>query len=212
MTEMEWLECANPQPMLDFLLDKASDRKLRLFGVACCRGIWDRIDRASMLKAVLKAEEFADGRVPLRTLEVVHQNLDAYYEHAECESAHAAVWCASRPDLCLQTYSHAAMVDCSRDNEPRLTQAALLRCIIGNPFRAITVDLTWRTPLVMALSTTAYNERIMPEGYLETDRLAVLADALEDTGCADAEILSHLHGPGPHVRGCFALDLILDKK
>jgi hypothetical protein len=39
----------------------------------------------------------------------------------------------------------------------------------------------------------------------------VLADALEEAGCADAEILTHLRGPGPHVRGCWALDLVLGK-
>jgi hypothetical protein len=43
------------------------------------------------------------------------------------------------------------------------------------------------------------------------DRLAVLADALEDAGCTDAELLGHLRGPGPHVRGCWALDKVLGK-
>jgi hypothetical protein len=43
-------------------------------------------------------------------------------------------------------------------------------------------------------------------------RLVVLADALEEAGCQDWEFLAHLRGPGPHVRGCWALDLILDER
>ena len=47
---------------------------------------------------------------------------------------------------------------------------------------------------------------------LDPDRLAVLADALEEAGCDNADLLSHLRGPGPHVRGCWALDLLLGKE
>jgi hypothetical protein len=43
------------------------------------------------------------------------------------------------------------------------------------------------------------------------DRLPLLADALEDAGCTDAELLGHLRGPGPHVRGCWAVDLVQGK-
>jgi hypothetical protein len=55
----------------------------------------------------------------------------------------------------------------------------------------------------------AYEGRVSPAGGLDADRLAVLADALEDAGCADPDLLAHLRGPGPHVRGCWALDLVL---
>ena len=61
------------------------------------------------------------------------------------------------------------------------------------------------------LATAAYEERILPAGTLDSDRLAVLADALEDAGCDNEDILSHLRGPGPHVRGCWVVDLLLGK-
>jgi hypothetical protein len=88
----------------------------------------------------------------------------------------------------------------------------LLECVFSNPFRPVSLDPTWRTPTVLSLATAAYEERILPSGHLEADRLAILGDALEDAGCTNAEVLAHLRGPGPHVRGCWVLDLLLDRK
>jgi hypothetical protein len=51
----------------------------------------------------------------------------------------------------------------------------------------------------------------LPEGHLDPARRGLLAGALEDAGCTDAELLGHLRGPGLHVRGCWALDLVLGK-
>ncbi len=55
------------------------------------------------------------------------------------------------------------------------------------------------------LAAAVYEERAF-------DRLPLLADALEDAGCTNAELLGHLRGPGPHARGCRALDLLLGKE
>jgi hypothetical protein len=91
-------------------------------------------------------------------------------------------------------------------------QAALLREIFGNPFRPAAIDSTWRTPTVLSLAQAAYENRILPAGELDTSRLAILADALEDAGCNSADILAHLRAPGPHVRGCWPVDLLLKKE
>jgi hypothetical protein len=92
-------------------------------------------------------------------------------------------------------------------------QSELLRDVVANPFRpAPAVDpawLVWQGGVVARLARDAYDDRRLPEGTLDPGRLAVLADALEDAGCGDAEVLGHLRRPGPHVRGCWALDLIL---
>jgi hypothetical protein len=83
-------------------------------------------------------------------------------------------------------------------------QATLLRDIVGNPFRPVALDTAWQTHQVVTLARAIYDERAF-------DRLPVLAAALEEAGCSDAGYLAHCRGPGPHVRGCWVLDLILRK-
>ena len=85
------------------------------------------------------------------------------------------------------------------------------RDLFGNPFRPVAVERAWLTAAGQELAQAAYEQRLLPSAELGPERLAVLADALEEAGCTDADILSHLRGPGPHVRGCWALDLILSK-
>src|SRR5262249_28202392 len=99
--------------------------------------------------------------------------------------------------------------------QERVTQACLLRDLFGNPFKPLTPLrvslLRWNGGLVPRLAQTAYDDRHLPSGHLAPDRLGVLADALTDAGCADAELLEHLRGEGPHLRGCYAVDCILGK-
>jgi hypothetical protein len=80
----------------------------------------------------------------------------------------------------------------------------LLDCVYGNPLRPLTVPAGWRTPTVLALADGIYAGRAF-------DRLPVLADAIEDAGCDHAGLLAHCRDGGPHARGCWALDRLLDK-
>jgi hypothetical protein len=89
------------------------------------------------------------------------------------------------------------------------SQAGIIRCVVGNPFRPPAAAR--RDPPIPALAQAAYDERILPSGHLDNARLAVLSDALEEAGCADHALLTHLRSPGPHVRGCWAIDLVLGK-
>jgi hypothetical protein len=92
----------------------------------------------------------------------------------------------------------------------RPAQCQLLRDIFGNPFRPATVDVSWRAwnhDTVTNLAYAVYEERAF-----DRDHMNILADALEEAGCSDRAILDHLRGPGPHVRGCFAVDLLLGKE
>lgn len=78
------------------------------------------------------------------------------------------------------------------------------RDVAGNPFRPVQFDPAWRTEAVVALARGVHEDRA-------PDRLPVLADALEDAGCADPAILAHCRSAGPHVRGCWVVDLVLGK-
>jgi hypothetical protein len=96
----------------------------------------------------------------------------------------------------------------------QLAQSALFRDIFGNPFHPVTVDpswLAWNGSIVPKLARSAHEERELPGGHLAVGRLAVLADALEEAGCCEPQLLSHLRGQGRHVRGCWALDLLLGR-
>jgi hypothetical protein len=78
----------------------------------------------------------------------------------------------------------------------------LFRDIFGNPFRPVSLDPAWLTSTVVLLAKGIYDDRAF-------DRLPILADALQDAGCDNDDILGHCRGPGPHVRGCWVVDLVL---
>jgi hypothetical protein len=81
----------------------------------------------------------------------------------------------------------------------------IIRDIFGNPFRPVIIDsswLTWNGGTIRQLAESIYTERAF-------DRIPILADALEDANCTDTAILYHLRGPGPHIRGCWVVDLLL---
>jgi hypothetical protein len=80
----------------------------------------------------------------------------------------------------------------------------LLRETVGNPFRPVRFQKLWRTSDTRGLARGIYEDRAF-------DRMPLLADALMDAGCDDDQIISHCRSEGPHVRGCWVVDLILSK-
>jgi hypothetical protein len=80
------------------------------------------------------------------------------------------------------------------------------------PERPVSLDPGSITPTIQALAQAAYEERHPSRNELDTTRLAILADALEESGCTEAAVLDHLRGPGPHLLGCHIVDLILGKE
>ncbi len=215
MTESEWLACGDPQMMLEFLRGKASDRKLRLFAVACCHRIWPMLTDGRSRSAVALAERSADQDISPEILDAASGEAEEAFEDAITDNgdteamaaACSAASYASNPVLrasdvleVLQATADAA----SGTRDERLAQCRLLRCIFGKPSRPVTIDPACLSSNVVALARTIYEERAfhsMPE----------LANALEAAGCHDADILGHCHQAGPHVRGCWVVDAVLGK-
>ncbi|MBP3953754.1 hypothetical protein J8F10_00365 [Gemmata sp. G18] len=90
-------------------------------------------------------------------------------------------------------------------NDEAVAQTWLTRDIFGNPFRPVTFSPSWRTSTAVALASQMYESR-------DFGAMPILADALQDAGCDSADVLDHCRGPGPHVRGCWVVDLVLGKR
>jgi hypothetical protein len=227
MTEAEWLKSTDPDKMLKSL-SKPSQRKLQLFACACCRRVWHLLTDARSRVAVEVMERYADGMASEQERQAAQGAAQAVWDPGEEDEAdleNAPAWAADmlirgqiigdqwvfRGEAWASVVTESAQESTNREFENR-AQSYLLREVFGNSFRPVSRRLARHSPSVSALALAAYDERIMPSGELDGARLAVLADALEDAGCGDAAILSHLRGPGPHVRGCWALDLILGRE
>jgi hypothetical protein len=232
MTEAEWLASADPTPMLEFLRSRARlDPRLRRFAVECCRRIGHLITDDVFRAAAHAGEAFADDPQNSKsTIKAMAQAALRGRQHQRRSAASADPHQHRVADAaiatCAPTDWHAAfkavraVAQAVNRADPDACdpveiehQAVLLRCTFGNPFRPSPAlppaVLAWNDRTVPRLAEAIYEERKMPEGTLDTGRLAILADALLDAGCDDEEVLAHCRSPGPHVRGCWAVDLCL---
>jgi hypothetical protein len=233
MNEAEWLACTDPQKLLEFLRSKVSDRKLRLFAVACSRRFLHLTQDHRIGEALDIAEWFADGLVGDEERSNARKEAQqaaqvrgvvarpdapkwerraaslAYY--AAARQAIEAAW--NVPSLAVEVLVWRAGGYNTCDSRAIKTaegviHSDLLRDVIGNPFRPVAVDaawLSWNDSIVPRLAQAVYADRAF-------DRLPILADALEDAGCSDPQFLAHCRWPGPHTRGCWVVDLLLRKK
>jgi hypothetical protein len=218
MTEADWLACGDPMTMLEALRGRASERKLRLFAVACCRGIWHLLADERSRAAIAVIEQYADGLVGRERLVAARDGAREAKRRFPVPAqvrawrAAGAVQDATRDMARSAALNSAAesgrAMDAGDTNhwdaEAMRSRAALLRCIVGNPFRPETEDPAWMTPSVVALAKAIYDERAF-------DRLDELADTLQGAGCNNAAFLAHCRDPGEHARGCWVVDSILGK-
>ncbi len=206
MTEAEWFAATDPRPMQAFLRDKVSDRKVRLFAVGCCRQIWSVLKDERSQNAVVVAEQYADGLATQKELARVQgEAIDA----ATNGTAIVFFDYLSLPvDASGKRVVLGQLMKIPGLEPPpihaRFNRIALIRDIFGNPFRPIVADPAWLTPTVRAIASAIYADRAF-------DRLPILADALEEAGCTNADILLHCRMPEDHVRGCWVVDLVLGK-
>jgi hypothetical protein len=213
MKEARWLACPKVSELFDFLEGKVSSRKLRLFGCACCRLWWELITDATARSAVEVAERYADGAATRKELAAARAAATVrrgYPKPAGEWAMNAAAFVTGyRPrSAAFSAYScslEAAVATGGTHDAERPFFADLLRHIVGNPFHPVTVEgrwLAWNDGTIPRLAQAIYDERRFAD-------LPVLADALEEAGCADAPLLGHCRDAGPHRRGCWALDLLL---
>lgn len=222
MTEAEWNNCADPWSMLQYVEGHPSLRKLRLFACACCRRMEALRERQHCGDAIRISEGYADGIASEAELDEVIQELWQATRAAPNDAVitatlHATffvspnVYCPTELDADVSAESAAIAIVSTQSKgnkgEERRIQAGILRDILGNPFRSVLFNPTLmptRGEAGNKLTETIYTERAF-------DLLPILADALQEAGCTDAAILEHCRGPGPHVRGCWVVDLLLGK-
>src|SRR5262249_9295650 len=187
-------------------------RKLRLFACACCRRIWGLFPDEGNRDLVAAVERSPDGTRDYQ--ELWGAIVASSRRESECRD-HPAYWAAkylgrgfyhlTPPGSAVAVALRAATSvpeGAGREAE-RASQAALVRCVFGNPFRPVLVDpawLAWHGGAVGKLARAVYDDRQLPSGHLGAARLAVLADMLEEAGCSDAQSLEHLPGARPPRR------------
>ena len=222
MTESDWLECANPERMLDFLGADATSRKVSLFVAAACRDEWARRGVERVSKALDVLERYFD-------LQVVEADklIQAFLGfHGSCTRVHTSHQRDQVDDP--YPFSHVLSVPETRFSGEvtylraihavqelrrgipdariaRSRQAELMREVFGNPFRPVAIDescLVWNGAAVSNIAQSVYTSS-------DFEGLSILADALEEAGCTDAGVIQHCRTPGLHVRGCWVIDAVL---
>jgi hypothetical protein len=208
MDEAEWLTAAPPLMMGHARrVAPASARKLRLLAVAWGRFLEAQPDYADAKPVAHLGEDVLDGR---RTLDALWDDRHRGWGYeGDWSIANLVLAADDRLDRAIRS-AMAFAEDRGRqaglDVGPRSAVArALVRCVLGNPFRPAAVDPRWRTADAVGLARAIYEDRAF-------DRLPILADALTDAGCDDEQILAHCRSSGPHVRGCWVVDLVLGKE
>ena len=213
MTEEQWLVSGCTEELFAFLGNRISKRKMRLLACACCRRVLHLLTEEKYRAAIELAEAFADRLArksdlfPLHRLDKAKRADRAAMlvaaKHASLGTLRLAVsearWAA------LHQMYHTDFGDAHKAESS--AQADLIREVFGNPFRMgqISQDVLARNDdTVGKLAQAIYNDRAF-------DRLPILADSLEESGCTNADILNHCRQPGEHVRGCWVVDELLGK-
>jgi hypothetical protein len=230
VTEQDWLDLEGSDPWAVWRSmpcpDDGPNRKELLLVAHLVRQVMDQMTDPSFVAAIDAGEKFADGLLSENHMWEAHKQAYAVWDSVAQphEAAQEAANVARRflysqgetAEMMIgAAASRAAHLAEGQGQEPEIVrhQAAeamlsLIRRLInevhGNPFRPVTVHPAWQTITVVGLAQAIYDER-------DFDRMPILGDALEEAGCTDAEVLKHCRQPGEHIRGCWVVDLILNK-
>jgi hypothetical protein len=208
MTEAEWLACDEPRTMFAALGGKASARRWRLFACGCLRQIWRRTGFTRRDRHVVKmAELHADGLIGGRKMARAFRSAGWGYEPAVTHDFQLVNWSLEASRVAGMAFEAVVAPTGRGDDVQRTVLVRLLHCLFAHQMQPVRVEpswFAWQGGTAAHLAQTIYKDHAF-------DRLPILADALEEAGCADAAILGHCRSPGPHVRGCWVVDLLLGK-
>jgi hypothetical protein len=210
--EQHWLTTESPASLLHTAkqLDVLRPRKRLLFACGCYRLVWEQINLAHVRETVERVEQKADRK---GTPEDLRSNgyvfgLPTYDPQNLLQLSLSSLVTPKMIPTHIAWLVRTAIDPTKHDHSDKWEnckpQADLARDIIGNPFRPVAFDPEWRTSTAVLLARRMYDAR-------DFAPMPVLADALQDAGCEHADILAHCRGPGPHVRGCWVVDLVLGK-
>ncbi len=226
MTEAEWRTGTDCRAMMRALRGRAGDRKLRLFAATCWQRLRHLLQDGRLRWFLGLLEPHADGLVPPPEIATARQGVWKAFQAL----TQAGLTGETREQIAARRLARwgadanawAAAVEAGRTARGVAAQIGewavaaetkfqcdLLRELFGNPFRPAVVDpawLAWEGGTVARLAGAVYEERSF-------EQLPILGDALEEAGCADAEVLAHCRQqPGEHMRGCWVIDLLLGKE
>ena len=215
MTAKKWVVPPDPDRWLTILEDKGwhcTERRTTLFKVGCCRRVWRVFTDPRSRNAIDMAELFADGLITRREMDLSLQAARAAIEgDFDNERAAKTVACCVGNNefslACVARLCRYATAPNPNDHDQALAEAEqqelLIHEIFPNPFRPFVIDETCRTSIATALARQMYESR-------DFGAMPILADALQDAGCDNEDILKHCRDAnGIHVRGCWVVDLIL---
>jgi hypothetical protein len=212
MTEAEWLATKLPSHMIASGLTEWDECKAHLAASHCLRHWWHMLTEVQK-RYVEVVEHLASGegsaeeaqRLMLKAAE--EANSPDFFGNPTMAYADCVVRSFSYPlgreSLCEIFRQIVGMTPDAEDRE-RAWQCQLLRDIFGNPFRPVAFSPVWRTDTAVALARQIYESR-------EFGAMPILADALQDAGCDNDDILNHCRSNEAHVRGCWVCDLVLAK-
>jgi hypothetical protein len=203
-----WEASQDPIELLRFLPGRGSKRILRLFAVACCRELWPGLSEPASREAIEIAQGYADGLRCEESLEEAHAQSFAVVPSAPRDQRGPALAAYHSTNT---SSAHAARLtwDAARDAGLSTQRACdIVRDMLGDFFHPVAIPYAWRQweeKTVVKIAETIYQEHAFSD-------MPILADALEDAGCTDRVVIDHCRSHGPHVRGCWLLDAILDRR
>jgi hypothetical protein len=199
MTEAEWLDCnRSGMRQLSAIHLFASVRKLLLIAAAYVRGAQARPEHAEAQRCDDVIEAVADGLLPGEELASELAERPGHWGFAHVLAV------PQEPDTVAKGLRHLVLTYRSDAAPSPRDLIRLIHEVVGNPFRPVAFDTAWRTSTVVSLARGMYESR-------DFGAMPILADALQDAGCDNEDILDHCRGPGPHVRGCWVVDCVLGK-